>query len=134
MQSLATHIAQAHPQQHEYLQQKALEFMGLQTVMQYATTDANIQHSRNWLRWQIHQATIDARIPDDKIETQSRDFARELVASIVDEVSAYFMAAQRPALFNSTHAVEATAAKVERLVRGVRDVLQEPTEPKPPKP
>lgn len=130
MQSLAQHLAQDHAQQHEFLQQKALEFMGLQTMMQYTTTDPNMLFSRDWLRWQIHQATLNARIPDDKLQAKSAEFAREIVKLIETDVFGWISAAQRSKVYDNREVIERTTRKVVELVTAIRNELQEPTEPR----
>lgn len=132
VKALTEHISTAHPQHHEYLQQKMLEFFGLQLMMQYSTADPGIQYSRNVLRWNIHQATLDARIPDDKLEIKSQEFADELVDLVVTDVMRYFKAPVGDLSFDTRPTKLRITEKVREVFRGIRDVLQEPNAPAPP--
>jgi hypothetical protein len=121
MQSLVEHIERDHPKEFAYLEQKHLEFKGLLIVMQYTTTDLGMKYSREWLRWQIHQQTLNSRIPDEKLTPKCAEFSRD----IVDEIfggQAFVTADQQAQL----------TKRITDLVRAIRDELQEPTEPKPP--
>jgi hypothetical protein len=127
LQKVAAHIMQAHPQEYKYLEQKHLEFNGLQMLMQYTTNDPSLRFQRDWLRWQIHQQTLNARIPDEKIEEQSR----QLAVSIVDAVLADFCdRARTHTAYESNSAKKYAAEKIAEVIRVLRDSLQEPTEPK----
>jgi hypothetical protein len=122
MQSIAGHIAQFHVKEHKLLEQQALEFMGLLMVMQYTTKDEGFKFQRNWLRWRIHQTTLNARFPDEKIEEKSEEFAKSIVELVAADV-----------LNGATaHTQANVAARVKELVTMIRDELQEPVEPKPP--
>lgn len=136
MQQLAAHIMKDHPREYAYLEQKHLEFNGLQMLMQYTTTDSSLRFQRDWLRWQIHQQTLNARIPDEKIEEQSR----QLAETIVDLVLAYEASARlaastsrpgKPYEFDPAPARKYAAEKIAEVVKVLRDALQEPTEPRP---
>lgn len=124
VKSLTDHIATEHPQTHEFLQQKMLEFFGLQCLMQYSTADDGIKYSRNILRWNIHQATLDVRIPDDKLETKSAEFARTIVEMVVDQLGIV-----QTTPYDLAPILDSVTEKVTEVFRGIRDVLQEPNPP-----
>jgi hypothetical protein len=138
MESLTEHLLKAHPNEFEVLQQKALEFFGLNCLMQYTTQDEAIRYQRNWLRWQIHQVTLNARFNDETLRTKSAEFAGALVDEVISGLlDAFGVEGQAPirreaAQRAGVNIKAAIGGKVLELVTMIRDELQEPAEPQPP--
>jgi len=137
MESLTAHLAQAHPKQFEVLQQKALEFFGLNCIMQYVTQDDRVRYQRDWLRWQIHQVTLNARYTDEKLGLMAAHFAGEMVDETIEALMHAMQAADSGNLRNvfgraGVNIKAGVGAKLVEIVTTIRNELQEPTEPQPP--
>lgn len=137
MESLTTHLAQKHAKEFEVLQQQALEFFGLNCVMQYVTQDDRVKYQRDWLRWKIHQVTLNARYTDDALGQMAAHFA----GSIYDEITAALLVILENAPSVNLRGTfdragenvrAAIGAKLMEIVTIIRNELQEPTEPKAP--
>lgn len=137
MESLTEHLAKAHAKEFEAIQQKVLEFFGLNCVMQYVTQDERVQYQRFWLRWRIHQHTLNARYSDEKIGKMSA----ELAGILYDEITAALLVILENAPATNLRGTfdragenvrAAIGARIVEIVTIVRNELQEPTEPKPP--
>lgn len=140
MESLTTHLASKHAQEFEALQQQALEFFGLNCVMQYVTQDDRVKYQRDWLRWKIHQVTLNARYTDEALQNLAAQFSgiiySELTPLIVDAVyaSGVFPSENVPKVFERAgeNSRALIGAKLLEIVTIIRNELQEPTEPKAP--
>lgn len=137
MESLTTHLAQRHAKEFEALQQQVLEFFGLNCVMQYVTQDDRVKYQRDWLRWKIHQVTLNARYSDDALQNLSAQFA----GIIYSELTPLLMDAVMNSGGNNMATVLERAgencraligAKLTEITTIIRNELQEPTEPKLP--
>lgn len=137
MDSLTTHLASAHAKEFEALQQQALEFFGLNCVMQYVTQDDRVKYQRDWLRWKIHQVTLNARYTDEALAKLSAQFAgiiyEELTGLLRGTVSS--IPPQYLEVFLERSGENGRAligGKLTEITTIIRNELQEPTEPKAP--
>lgn len=125
LKRLAQHIVEKHPQENEALQLKSLEYLGLLRMMHYATTDPELAHQVDFLRWLTHQSTLNARLPDDKLKLKSAEVARELVGMIHAAVQSPEVVNQDWMIEVEKHLVTKFTDRLIVLITGLRDILEE---------
>jgi hypothetical protein len=122
MKELALHVATEHTKENDVMQLQALEYLGLLRMLNYSTQDPELGEQIDFLRWRTHQATLAARVPDDKIKEKCHVLSVRLIDelfSALPEVP-YYLQAMRHALIDKLN--EAITAHTIEL----RDLLEEP--------
>lgn len=77
---LAEHVNVEHPKHAQALNLSGMAYIGMRYLMLFQTTDRELQQQRDFHRWQVHQQTLNVRIPDDKIRSQSAELAERFLA------------------------------------------------------
>jgi len=122
---LADHVIRKHPHENKALETKALEFLGMLRLANYATSDRGILEQRDFLRWTVHQATLNGRLSDEKLTTAAVDFAGKVVdlcvASLILQVPAPEHV-ERVSVSLKAQAAETLA----EILNGLREIIEEP--------
>jgi len=129
MEKLTAHLGARHPKELGALHQKALEFFGLNCVMQYVTQDDRVKYQREFLRWSIHQVTLDARYSNEQLDDAAASHAEACTLAVVNGLA--------PALGipeeRLTRAMENVRPQIAALflepIKIMREKLQEPEPP-----
>lgn len=72
---LITHIVDGHPNHAKAMDIKAGEFLGMLRLQNFHIEDEAIREQRDYLRWSVHQATLNAHFSDEKVEASCEMFA-----------------------------------------------------------
>ena len=130
LERIMMHFVTRHKKEDNAVAIKALEFLGMLRLMNFRTADPDIGRQLDYLRWSVHQQTLAARIPDDKLIERTADAASRLVDTFWAVLTmSYdqrhdsipeFVQALKPALTAEVRTM------LEEIFRGIRDVLQEP--------
>ena len=115
MASLAEHIITGHPRLNKHLEARALEFMGMLRLQNFIlSNDPELTRQRDYLRWSVHQATLNAQFSDERIE----EFC-EMIAERCAEIMT------RPDI-DPAERVPMIKGLLGDVLLGMRDQLQEP--------
>jgi hypothetical protein len=130
LERITMHFMTRHKKEESAVAIKALEFLGMLRLMNFRTADPDIGRQLDYLRWSVHQQTLAARIPDDKLIERTADAASRLVDTLWamltmsynqrQDSMPEFVQALKPALTTEV------GTMLEEIFRGIRDVLQEP--------
>jgi hypothetical protein len=130
LERITMHFMKRHKKEENACAIKALEFLGMLRLMNFRTADPDIGRQLDYLRWSVHQQTLAARIPDDKLIERTSDAASRLVDTFWavltmsydqrQDSTPEFVQALKPALIAEMRTM------LEEIFRGIRDVLQEP--------
>ncbi len=119
---LDTHLMKEHPDQANLCDLQAMQFVGLARLTYYTINDPEVADQNNFLRWSIHQATLNAKYTDTDLEA----IAARLAGILVDD-------ALEPELPPDGRAVTITeqlkvlaAGKIRTVLMEMRQQLQEP--------
>jgi hypothetical protein len=85
LSELGSHINTAHAKDAEYIQAQGLQHMGLMYLSNFDTTDKDLREWKDFLRWQIQQATIAGRISDKTLIEKSAGLMDALMDLAIDE-------------------------------------------------
>lgn len=123
LQKLAGHLQEAHSEIMGAVALRALEFQGMLMLLNYSLSDPQLNKQRDQLRWQIHQQTLNARIPNEKLLEKSKHFAM----SLTDTFLSVCTPEQQAALQNFIPQLRSEACElIKQLVTMLRDELEEP--------
>lgn len=123
MQDLKKHLDARHPEQALIMVQNGGAFMEMLFLMNFQTTDEELRKKIDFVRWQVHQQTLGARIKDDKLRNTCGSLAQRLVAMVLDaKLTEGAMGAER---LDDRLAREFTEELIP-VFTGIRDELQEP--------
>lgn len=129
MQDLGKHIAEQHPTAQAAIEAHGLAFMGMLRLLQFTTNDEGLKTLRDKFRWQIHQQTINVRIPEQKLVEESKRVAGQMVDKCIELASdGYTITAtgsETLADLVEDMKVE-TARRLEEIIRSLRDLMEEP--------
>jgi len=128
MQDLAGHIITAHPVENKNMELQALEYLGLQRMTLYSTTDKAIMEQRDFLRWKIHQSTLAHRLSDGQMDAASKEFAAQFVDDALNALVTKPIGQDWPEhvkLLRST-LVAAVALKLYGIIEDFRRLIEEP--------
>lgn len=100
------HIAKAHPKEFEKAYMLGTELQGMLVLANYDTADPEVIDQRNYYRWKVHQATLQARIDDRAIERKTQETIE--------------------AVLKATDIRAAMKTEIEKRLKEMRDLLQEP--------
>jgi hypothetical protein len=100
------HIAKAHPKEFEKAFMLGTELQGMLVLANYDTADPEVIDQRNYYRWKVHQATLQATIDDVTIERKTQE--------LIDEV------------MKAPDIRVAMKEAIGKRMRELRDILQEP--------
>jgi hypothetical protein len=131
---LVQHLIRDHPQQDGENTTSALNFLGFLRLRNFMTRDPAVLTQLDYRRWQVHQETLPVQIHDETIESQSREFAQQIVAAVVEfckeqtseplqKIHVLSLDSAPPSLAKLTKII---TEKVAELASGFRDVYQEP--------
>jgi hypothetical protein len=115
LEKLVMHLHTQHPEYFAQVMIQGEEYKGLLWVMAFQTSDPELQQQRDYLRWSIHQRTLNASITDDKL----KDGVGEIVSLIMENIEF----CPRDQLRQQIRGV------IEKELRAIRDALQEPVAP-----
>jgi hypothetical protein len=118
VRAISEHFINDHAEHDRALQIKALEFLGMLRLRNYKTIDPGLVEQRDFLRWTIHQATLNASISDETIKAEGAKFANKLI----DEICAQCGIKEPPGLAQRGM----VARDLIELLTGFRNELQEP--------
>lgn len=115
LQILSKHFYEKHPQQAQMMDIHTAIYSGLLFLMNFKTTDKDLNEKRDQLRWTIHQQTLNARFSNESLNQQCQQLAIKL----------------------GRHAAAGDVAQAEDMAQffkpiilevftGMRDVLEEP--------
>lgn len=127
LNQLAQHFCEAHPEENNALQLKALEYLGMLRLLNYSTSDEELRRQLDFLRWSIHQSTLLHRVPDEKIAAKAEEHARGIVdifESVLPPSNGPGTDQVREQLRPALQA--AIAAKLAAVLSEVRNILEEP--------
>jgi hypothetical protein len=82
LQVLSKHFYEKHPQQAQMMDIHTAIYSGLLFLMNFKTTDKELNGKRDQLRWTIHQQTLNARFSDASLTAQCRELSRKLVDTV----------------------------------------------------
>ncbi len=85
LSELGSHINTAHANDAEFIQAQGLQHMGLMYLSNFDTTDKELREWKDFLRWQIQQATIAGRISDKTLIEKSAGLMDALLELAIDE-------------------------------------------------
>jgi hypothetical protein len=127
---LIYHFQNQHREADKKINERMWEFGGMLRIAQYRTTDPDITGQLDFLRWRLHQQTLAARIPDDKLIHQVDELAGRLVDTFMAMLTMAFDSIHEATPgFVDTMKPELTVEIICQLMpilRGIRDVLEEP--------
>lgn len=118
--SLSQHLHGKHPEHGRAMELRGGEFMGLLFMMNFKTTDQELTKKQDEFRWQIHQQTLNARIPDEKLKESCMRLAKKLIA--IERI----MADRNNRVVINAELETAFANELIDVFTGIRDELQEP--------
>jgi hypothetical protein len=131
---LRAHLAEKHPDVYTGCDLNATQFLTALCLMNFHTNDQQLAYQIDFLRWQVHQKTLLARIPDDKLNERVNELATELVAiirpTLIDLVSESETRTdgEDETLLEliQTETVVNFRAKLTEIFKGLRALLEEP--------
>jgi len=130
LEEITKHFIKAHKEEEQAIGIKALEFLGMLRLMNFRTADPDIAKQIDYLRWQIHQQTLSARIPDDKLIERTEEVAARLVEMFcaVLKMACDAKVESMPTVMGELEPIMRKNVRetLEVIFRGIRDVLQEP--------
>lgn len=110
---LADHVNSKHPEHARYIQAQGFQQMGLIYLSHFTTDDKELEQWRDFLRWQVHQATLPGGISDESLKARTDE-----LAAIVGEMAS-------PDSYGRDQE-EGIAAKLFEYFKAVRDFYEEP--------
>jgi hypothetical protein len=108
-----------HRQYFESVILEAQQYQGLLFMMPFQTTDEEFQQQRDYLRWSVHQQTLNARLTDEKLGLAAAHVARAALQELGDRLPDGY--GNDFELIISRH--------FEIALRETRNALQEPLPP-----
>jgi hypothetical protein len=82
LQILSKHFYEKHPQQAQMMDIHTAIYSGLLFLMNFKTTDKELNGKRDQLRWTIHQQTLNARFSDESLKEQCTTLMFKVVAMV----------------------------------------------------
>ncbi len=122
---LGKHFNEKLPDHAKAMNIRGAEFMGLLFLLNFRTSDTELQTERDRLRWQIHQQTLNARIPDEKLKEKCTALSSQLMTEAA-KVFVEFSMSREDAQVVIKRAESQCAATLIEVFTGLRDVLEEP--------
>jgi hypothetical protein len=112
VQDLDTHLAKEHPEEYGLCEIQAMQFQGLAKLTNFMIADGEVRDQNEFLRWSIHQLTLNVRYSDDDLTVISERLSALVAADF-----------NNPAL--EKPAADA-AAKIRAVLLEMRTQLEEP--------
>jgi hypothetical protein len=113
LMKLGSHMHKAHPQHAQALNLHGAAFMGMLFLMNFKSTDAELNKQRDQARWQIHQQTLNARFSDESLWEQCTALTQRLGDAFDETVS-------------NDEARTIINDMLFEVVKSIRDALEEP--------
>ncbi len=121
---LRMHLATDHPNAYTECDLAAAQFLTALVLGQFMTTDGELGRQSDFIRWQVHQKTLIARIPDDKMTTQVDNLAEDLIDVFMKAKSEVDNPDDTMPFWDLVKV--SIMEKLMPAFKGVRDVLEEP--------
>jgi hypothetical protein len=116
LQMLSKHFYEKHPQQAQMMDIHTAIYSGLLFLMNFKTTDKELNEKRDHLRWTIHQQTLKGRVSDESLHRRAKELAYVIVVE-----------AFTPMQNGDSEAARTKVAESLMLAfTGIRDALEEP--------
>lgn len=130
LEKITRHFMTHHKKEEQAISIKALEFLGMLRLMNFRTSDPDIGKQIDYLRWSVHQQTLAASIPDDKLIERTEEATLHIVDTLWAVLTMTYDARQ-DSMPDYIRALKPTiiselGSMLEEIFRGIRDVLQEP--------
>lgn len=122
---LMRHLMTKHTKVDVSMQTQAAQFLGMLRLSAFRLADDSVARQRDYLRWYAHQATLNARVADEKIKAK----AEELAATVVEFAEAKYFPTAFPSNVDDNLRKELSAIVSELIagtLRELRNELQEP--------
>jgi hypothetical protein len=116
IQILSKHFYECHPREAQMMDIHTAIYSGLLFLMNFKTTDRELNEKRDQLRWTIHQQTLKGRISDESLKKQCSALAYTIV----------FEAFVPTRNGDSELARRKVEESLFEVFTGMRDVLEEP--------
>lgn len=113
---LVEHIGREHPQQMQAIAMDGAAYMGARYLMCFESTDTELLQQKDFVRWQVHQQTLNVRVRDENIKEQCEALADILLHQVFGGAALDNLVAERAAV----------AALLVETITGLRDELEEP--------
>jgi hypothetical protein len=128
MNEVQKHFVEKHPEESEATQNRSLEFLTMLRMMNFKTTDSGLKEQVQFLRWQIHQQVMPVRIPDEKLEERSAEYANEIFRMLKAAIKreAGTLAASAIPASAQRELIDAIQKKTSETIRALRDLYEEP--------
>jgi len=84
IQILSKHFYEKHPREAQMMDIHTAIYSGLLFLMNFKTTDKELNEKRDQLRWTIHQQTLKARFSDESLKEQCGVLAETLWDLVYD--------------------------------------------------
>lgn len=78
MEALARHVIEKHDGHDSAMQMKAHEYLAMLRLLNFTLADRELSEQRDYFRWSVHQATLNATISDAAITGVSGQLAEEI--------------------------------------------------------
>lgn len=122
LQILSKHFYEKHPQQAQMMDIHTAIYSGLLFLMNFKTTDKDLNEKRDQLRWTIHQQTLNARFSDESLIEQCYALTEKLLDITMEALPLEII--HDVQWRKDTHDLFTKA--MEEVCFGIRDVLEEP--------
>jgi hypothetical protein len=119
LEKLVMHLHTQHPEYFAQVMIQGEEYKGLLWVMAFQTSDPELQQQRDYLRWSIHQRTLNASLSDEKL----RGAVDQIANNIWHELQFWLQSGQKGNLLASISRI------LTPELQAIRDALQEPVAP-----
>jgi hypothetical protein len=116
IQILSKHFYECHPREAQMMDIHTAIYSGLLFLMNFKTTDRELNEKRDQLRWTIHQQTLNARFSDESLKKQ----CSELASTLFKRVPHFEGAHEAVGLLGEFHQI------LLEVFTGMRDALEEP--------
>lgn len=114
MEELARHTIEKHDGHDSAMQLKAHEYLAMLRLLNFVLHDPELTEQRDYFRWSVHQATLNATISDASIKGMSEQIAEEIAEEGTETLQLHI-------------ALKAFAAeKIAAALKNLRTELQEP--------
>jgi hypothetical protein len=116
---LMEHVMREHPAIDRDMQTQSAQFLGVLRLMAFTLFDKAVAKQRDYLRWYVHQSTLNAQISDAKLEKRAEQLA-ELALDVVDSSLLYVKAHS-----SGEVASDARAKLKARIAEGIAIAISE---------
>jgi len=111
--NLRQHFIEKHARENGAVELQGMQFIAMLRLLSFDIRDRELAEQHDFLRWQVHQATLTARLADDKLELRAAELAEEFWIGSANCVE-------------KETAVATIKARLIEVFKGYRQIIEEP--------